>query len=331
MTGSPIPATIARRECLRLFGGVVLGAAVHPAAASGPGGKPLSGIFPIAQTPFTGSGKLDLDTLAREVEFVNRAGAHGFVWPQMASEYTTLSESERIAGAEAIVRAGKGLRAAIVIGVQADNATAAAAFARHAERIGADAIIAIPPSTRDDHTALLDYYQTIGAASRLPLFVQSIGDMSVDLLLRLSKVVPSIRYVKDEAGSPLARIGPLRARSGDALKIFTGGHAVTLLDELKRGASGSMPAAAFVDIYVSVWELWQAGKRRQAMDLFSKALLLITEIQAYGIESLKYILHLRGIFPSYAVRSGKGSAPLDESGKQMLREILEFVKPYLKV
>jgi len=102
MTGSLIPAAIARRDFLHLFGGGVLGAALEPAAASGPGGKPLSGIFPIAQTPFTASGKLDLDTLAREVEFVNRAGAHGFVWPQMASEYTTLSESERMAGAEAM-------------------------------------------------------------------------------------------------------------------------------------------------------------------------------------------------------------------------------------
>jgi len=91
-----------------------------------------------------------------------------------------------------------------------------------------------------------------------------------------------------------------------------------------------MPAAAFVDVYTSVWELWHTGKRRQAMDLFGKALLLITEVQAYGIESIKYILHLRGIFPNYAVRSGKGSAPLDESGKQTLREILEFVKPHLK-
>ncbi|MCE5309850.1 MAG: dihydrodipicolinate synthase family protein [Acidobacteriales bacterium] len=324
------PLPLVRREFLRLLGAGTVGATVRPAVVSGPTGKPLAGIFPIAQTPFTGSGKLDVDTLAREVEFVNRAGAHGFVWPQMASEYTTLSESERIAGAEAILQTGKRLRAAIVIGVQADDAKTAAAYARHAERIGADAIIAIPPAKRDDDAALVDYYQAIGAASRLPLFVQAVGDMSVDLLLRLTKVVPAFRYVKDEAGSPLARIGPLRARSGDALKVFTGGHGITLLDELKRGASGSMPAAAFVDIYASVWRLWQAGKRREAMDLFGKALLLITEVQAYGIESLKYILQLRGIFPNHAVRSGKGSAPLDESGKQTLRDILEFVKPYLK-
>lgn len=318
-----------RREFLHLLGAGTLGAAAGPAAVSGPTGKPLCGIFPIAQTPFTGSGKLDVDTLAREVEFVNRAGAHGFVWPQMTSEYMTLCESERIAGAEAILQTGKRLRAAIVIGVQAVDAKAAAAYARHAERIGADAIIAIPPARRDDDTALVDYYQAIGAASQLPLFVQPAGDMSVDLLLRIFKAVPSFRYVKDEAGSPLARIGPLRAKSGEALKIFIGGHGITLLDELKRGPSGSMPAA-FVDIYASVWGVWQGGKRREAMDLFGKALLLITEMQAYGIESLKYILNLRGIFPKYAVRSGKGSAALDESGKQTLRDVLQVVKHHLK-
>ncbi len=66
------------------------------------------------------------------------------------------------------------------------------------------------------------------------------------------------------------------------------------------------------------------------MDLFGKALLLIPEVRAYGIESLKYILYLRGIFPKYAVRSGKGSAVLDESGKQTLRDVLQVVKHHLK-
>jgi 4-hydroxy-tetrahydrodipicolinate synthase len=146
----------------------------------------------------------------------------------------------------------------------------------------------------------------------------------------LSREVPTLRYVKDEAGSPLARIGPLRQESGDALKVFTGSHGVTLIDEMRRGSSGSMPAASFADIYAAVWDHWQAGRRKEAMDLFGKALLLVTEVQAYGIGSLKYILHLRGVFPSYAVRSKDRGALLDEAGRQALREMLEFVKLYLR-
>ena len=41
---------------------------------------------------------------------------------------------------------------------------------------GADAIISLPPEKADDAT-LLAYYKTIGAATDLPLVVQSQGNM----------------------------------------------------------------------------------------------------------------------------------------------------------
>ena len=107
--------------------------------------KPLRGIFPVAQTPFTESNKLDLDSLIEEVRFIDRGGVHGFVWPQMASEWMTLSEAERLEGNEAIASTGKKLRPAIVIGVQAPNVATAVKYAKHAEKVGADAIISLPP------------------------------------------------------------------------------------------------------------------------------------------------------------------------------------------
>src|SRR5207245_2707989 len=88
-------------------------------ASEGVRSKPLRGIFPIAQTPFTESNKLDLDALVEEVRFIDRCRTHGFVWPQMSSEWMNLTEAERLEGAEAIASTGKKLRPAIVIGVQA--------------------------------------------------------------------------------------------------------------------------------------------------------------------------------------------------------------------
>ena len=82
------------------------------------------------------------------------------------------------------------------------------------------------------------------------------------------------------------------------------------------------------------------------MDTFGKASMFINEIGAYGLESLKYILCLRGVFKTYRTReqprnttasasalAAGGEAarsPLDEAGKQVLREMLDYVKPYLK-
>jgi dihydrodipicolinate synthase/N-acetylneuraminate lyase len=318
----PLP----RRQFLQILGA---GAACTASGASG--SKPLRGIFPIAQSPFTASDKLDIDCLAEQVRFLDRGRVHGCVWPQIASEWSTLTESERLTGAEAIIAAGKKLRPAIVIGVQAPDTATAVRYAKHAEKAGADALISLPPAGADAR-AMVEYYKTIGGASSLPLFAQAVGDFSVDQLIAMYKAVPTLRYVKDEAGQPLERVGPLRAKSGDELKIFTGMHGKTLIEEMIRGFSGSMPAAGFADLYAAAWDLWHEGKHREAVDVFGKAAILIEEVLVYGTESLKYVLCLRGVFKTYSARDrGKaGKGHLDEGGKKALAEIVELMKPYFR-
>jgi 4-hydroxy-tetrahydrodipicolinate synthase len=314
-------STFSRRDFLWLCG-----AGVACAATTSPR-KPLRGIFPIAQTPFTASGKLDLDALAEEVRFVDRCGAHGFVWPQLASEYSTLTESERFEGAEVILSNGGKLRPAIVIGVQAPDIPTAARYARQAERLGADAVIALPPPKQSDPNLLLEYYKGIGASTGLPLFMQAIGDIPVEFILRMANEIPTLRCIKDEAGaSPLPRIAALRER----LQVFTGSHGVTLIDEMIRGSSGNMPSASFADLYAQAWDLWHAGRNREAVDLFSKAIVFVPEAQVYGIQALKYILYLRGVFPRFDVRIRDAKAPFDESAQRALREMYESLKPSLK-
>jgi 4-hydroxy-tetrahydrodipicolinate synthase len=312
-------AALTRRTFLQTLAALPLGAASP---------RPLRGIFPIAQTPFTPSNKLDGDALVSQVRFLERCGVQGLVWPQLASEYATLSEPERLQGAEAILAASKGLGPAVVIGVQSPDISTSVRYARHAEKLGADALIAIPPKT-EDQSVLLDFYKQLGRATPLPLFIQTVGNFPVELVLRLAGEVPTLRYVKDEAGSTLPRISEFRRRAPH-LHIHTGGHGQTLLDEMLRGSAGSMPAAAFADLYVPVWNFWQEGKRREAIEAFSRTLLLVIEVVQYGVESLKYILYLRGVFPHYGFRGSGGRAPLDEEGKLALRTLLEHLKPHLR-
>jgi 4-hydroxy-tetrahydrodipicolinate synthase len=300
------------------------------AAAAAAPAKPLRGIFPIAQSPFTESGALDLDSLARQVRFLNRCGAHGAVWPQLASEWDTLTEAERLEGAEAIAAAAKGLKPAIVLGVQSSDPAVAVKYARHAERLGADAVIALPPPKNDDPKAILDYYRQIGAATPLPLFAQAVGKMTPEFLLEMYRAVPTLRYVKDEAGQPLDRIGRLSEGSGGELKIFSGAHGRTLIEEMRRGFSGSMPAAGFADLYAQTWDLWQTGRRREAMEMHARTLLILTDLGLYGLEALKYALVLRGVFKTSVTRSRESARPFNDAARQALREALDFAKPYLR-
>ncbi len=306
-----------------------------PGFANG-GAKPLRGIFPIMQTPYTPDNRVDNAVLAKQVHFLERCRVHGMVWPQLASEYFHLTTAERIAGVEAILAAGKGVKPAIVVGCQAPDSSQAAEYARHATRLGADAIIALPPQGMTEEAAITAYYKAIGAASPLPMFVQAIGNMSVDFVVRLTMEVPTLRYIKDEAGPVLARYGEFR-RKAPELHSFTGGHGRTLYDEMVRGFAGSMPAAAFGDLYSQAWDLYHAGRKREAVDYFSRACLLIIEVETYGLEAIKYILQLRGVFPSYTIRKGPGgggggkAVAFDDGARRSLRELMEHVRPQLLV
>ena len=152
-----------------------------------------------------------MESLAGEVTFCNRARVHGFVWPQIASGWTTLTEGERITGAEAILAAGKGGTTSLVIGVQSKTGDMQEVerYAKHATKNGADAIVSLPLPGVSDEQLLLEYYQKVGKMTDLPLFVQTQESMSVDLVVNIYKTVPTARHVKDEAsagGGALQRI-----------------------------------------------------------------------------------------------------------------------------
>lgn len=304
--------------------------------------KPLRGIFPIMQTPFTDANQVDNAVLAKQVDFLEKCGVHGMVWPQLASEYFHLTEDERLAGAEAILAAAANRQPAIVIGVQADDAPTAAKYARHAAKHKADALIALPPRGEQDQGRIERYYQRIGETTPLPLFIQAIGDMSVESIIGMSRRIPTLRYIKDEAGPPLPRITEFRKKAPE-LYPFTGNHGRTLYDEMLRGVAGTMPASGFIDLYVSAWEHFHSGRRREAAEFCARSTLLIPMAETYGLAAMKYLLHLRGVFPTWRVRQSKPGdplpspstarrqAPLDEQGKQALRELLAHLKPYLRV
>jgi dihydrodipicolinate synthase/N-acetylneuraminate lyase len=312
------------------------GSALLVRSASGAPEKRFEGIFPIVQTPFKDSGPLDTDTLANEVQFLHRMGVQGLTWPQNASEWAMLTPDERFAGAEAIVRANKAApastRPSVVIGVQAATAEAALPFARHAEKIGADGIIAIPfnNGVGKDEGKQMDYYSAIASACSKPLVVQAIGDISVDLVLRMAKQNSTIQYVKDEAGVTLPRLTEYAKREPKLRGVFSGKHGPTFLEELARGACGNMPAASFADLYVETWKAWKAGKQDEAEDLFSKTLLLIEDAQTYGVAGQKYILQLRGVFTNAKCRREQNPVAFDDEARKAIERSVAYTKRWFK-
>jgi len=330
--------TSGRRAFLQLVGLGVSGLALSNSALHAAAAKPLRGLFPIGFTPFNPDDKIDLEGLAAQVRFCNRGGVHGLVWPQIASGWTTLSDTERLEGNEAILSAGKGGRTALVIGVQSPDPEAVTRYARQAEKLGADAIVSLPPAGVTDEKALLAYYQQVGRLTGLPLFAQAVGAMSVDLLVEMFKTIPTLRYVKDEAGNPLERVTELRQRTGDQLKIFSGQGVATMITEMERGFSGHCPYTTLADVYATAFDLWHEGHKREAFDMFGRiqAFASITPISSMDI------MIARGVFkpgtkPRLApapASEGRGGARARASRQLSIEEIRQeldaYLKPYLK-
>jgi 4-hydroxy-tetrahydrodipicolinate synthase len=332
-----------RRTLLKTLGSVAAGAAFSKfsvAAAPPVAGKPLRGLFPIAATPFTPDNKLDLDCLNNEVKFCNRGGVPGLIWPQIASGWSTLTSAERFAGAESMIAAGKGGKTAIVIGVQTQgkDLPGAVAYAKHAAAHGADAICSLPPE--GDNAAIMEFYKAIGAATDLPMFVQTAGDEPVDLVVQMFKEIPTMRVVKDEAGNPLQRVAEIRERTGGKLNVFSGNGVRTMITEMERGFSGHCPTTGLADIYAQAFDLWHSGRKREGFDMFGRVLALESIPNAGS-----YMLSARGVFKENTIArastlpggggqsggAGRRPAPLDEAGKKEIRDALAtYLKPYLR-
>ena len=233
-------------------------------------------------------------------------------------------------GMETVVSANKGLRPRVLLGVQGPDTRTAIRYAKRAQKLEPDGIVALPTRDRGefDLNEVADYYAAIGKACDLPLFVQTTGNMTVDFVLDMAKRIPTLRFVKDEAGHTLSRIREFREKGGDdGPRVFTGGHGRTLIDEMMRGVAGNMPASGWVDLYVRVWDDWHAGRRDRALEVFSKIMLFVTQATAHGFQSLSYVLHLRGVFPNDRIR-GADQMRLDGKAREAFRHTYEHVKPY---
>ena len=133
----------------------------------------MRGVFTIPVTPFDRSGEVDEAGLRRCVAFCLDAGAHGLVAPVNASEFTALTDDERRQVAEIVVETAGG-RVPVVIGVSGATGRHASVFARHARKIRADAVIAMPPYVRKaSPDEITEYFRVVAGAAELPVFIQN--------------------------------------------------------------------------------------------------------------------------------------------------------------
>ncbi len=298
----------------------------------------LRGVFPVLPTPFDGSGQIDPAALARLVEFAIEAGADGVVYPGMASEVETLTPSERLTMVEALGRALGG-RLPFIVGASAADPAAAAARAEEGRLQGAKAaMIMAPAAAGTDPAAQIAFFQAVAAATNLPIMLQNApqpmgAGLAPETVAAIAAAVPQIRYVKEETlpcGQNLTRI--LAASAGRLDGVFGGAGARYLMDEVARGAAGTMPAAELTDVHVAIMRAHAAGAAGEARRLYSRTLPLLLFQQTFRVRMTKAVLAARGLIVSTAARAaGRSSTPgmsaNSQSSSRRRKTSSAFIRP----
>jgi 4-hydroxy-tetrahydrodipicolinate synthase len=302
--------TVTRRECLTTLAAAALFPTLRAGAAEE---KPMRGAFMILSTPYTAAGEVDYAGLAGQAEFCERCGIEALVWPQNSSEQRYLTQAERLRGFDVLAQAARGRAPALVLGVQADDTAGMLAYARHAESLEPDAMIAIPPRTASSLDDFRSYYAALCGVTNRPVFVQTSGgapeiEPTVEFLVSLAREFPQCGYVKEEHAPVQERMLELAKHRPNPIKTILGANfGRAWAYEMRLGTDGVMTGGVmYADIYAGMWDLHQQGRHDEVRDLNGK-LLQMLNLDALIPGVRLYILRKRGLFKTLVSRRGEYS------------------------
>jgi 4-hydroxy-tetrahydrodipicolinate synthase len=291
--------------------------------------RELSGVLPVFQTPYHDDETIDFDTLQREISWLCDCGARGIVMA-MVSETLRLSSEEREQLARAACQFGRD-RGVVIISVGAESSKVAERFAKQAEAVGADALMAIPPvSVGVGEGELVAYYRRIIEAVRIPVIVQDASGyvgrpMSIGMQARLlEEFGPERVQYKPEANPIGPKLSELREATGGRARVFEGTGGIALVDSFRRGIVGTMPGADLIRGLVPLWNALEARDMAKADRIHGPLAALIsmqTSLDAFlAVE--KHLLMRQGIFKNTLVRGPVGFH-LDEETKREVDRLFD--------
>lgn len=276
----------------------------------------LRGVVPIPVTTFNRDGSLDLGGLGSQVEFCLEHGADGILYPGVVSEFYTLTDEERRSAVEAVVAATGGA-APVAVGVTGASTEAAVEFTRHAASLEVTAVMTMVPYVQHffgPSTQFVRAHTHRVAEVGVPVIMQNarVGfPLAATALAEVVEAVPGVRYVKEESSPPTHGISEVVKVLGDSIDgVFGGIGGVYLVNELERGAIGTMPSPAFVDRIVGAHRRYAADGADAAQAEIDAMGSLFTREILYNVAFHKEVLRRRGVISGTTVRIA--SPELDE-------------------
>jgi 4-hydroxy-tetrahydrodipicolinate synthase len=182
------------------------------------------GSFTALVTPFK-NGAVDEKAFRDLVEWQIGEGTNGLVPVGTTGESPTLSHEEHRKVVRWCVEQVRG-RVPVIAGAGSNSTAEAIDFSRHAEAVGANAVLIVTPYyNKPTQEGLYQHYKAINDAIGIPIIIynipaRSVIDMSVDTMQRLFEL-KNIAGVKD-ATANVVRVSQQRAAMGPDFNQLSG-------------------------------------------------------------------------------------------------------------
>lgn len=256
--------------------------------------KIFKGIMPALVTPFLEDGKTVNEKVARElIEYLLDQGADGFYVLGSTGEGLVMDEEQRMRMLEICVSQVAG-RKPVICHIAAMNFDEAVRLCKHAEKVGADALSAIPPIffayTPDN---IYNYYETLAQSTNLPFVMynhpSANGGMSADTVAKMFEI-ENITGVKWTVNNYFELMN-LKDKTNGKMNIINGPDEM-LISGLAAGADAGIGTTYNVMLpqYLEIYKLFNEGKMDEALKVQQKVNRVIGSMREYGvIPAVKYM------------------------------------------
>lgn len=278
----------------------------------------LRGINLAMQTPFNDDGSINLQVFEELIDKYLDAGVHGLVLGAGTGQHPYLTESECNTLYELGVKRVNG-RCHVICQTSALNMDEVVRRSKHAELIGADALMILPPYLEGptDDDGIFAFYQEIDATVGIDIIGYNIPQatgisVSPTLLGRLMDL-PNFKYIKDSAGDLTTHQEYLQITDG----VLNGADTTTIYALMAGtkgviwGGANYMPHEA-----VQLYDHVAAGAHAEALALWRKMLPSLLHIWTHDyLQCVLTAAHHRGYGTGNVRRPLRA---MDQAGKDAM-------------
>jgi 2-keto-3-deoxy-L-arabinonate dehydratase len=294
----------------------------------------LSGVVPVAPTPFDEHDEVDFAGQKRILDFLIDAGVDGICILANYSEQFALTDAEREHLMTAVLDHVAG-RVPVIVTTSHYGHKIAAERSRRAQQAGAAMVMLMPPyhgaTIRPDEPEIFEFFRSVAGGIDIPIMIQDAPVSGVTLrtefLARLAREIDNVQYVKVEVPAAAGKLRGLIALAGDALPgPFDGEEGITLMADLDAGATGTMPSALQPDLLRPIVQSHTDGDRARSMALYERSLpLILYENRQCGFRATKVLMQAGGIIACDRPRAP--TPPLHPATRAGLIELARGLDP----